>query len=626
MRTSTILGISISLATGIVLGWGITNVKSDLSHTLPQDELKSMTHVSLHPIKMHPSLDALSKEALSKIDVSNEMADDELASLLLADSMLAKQNTEDYVNLRKAWEGKERELARWTLLDAQERIIEGNPNEAAFLLQGYKFKGRDEAERLTRLAALYVVKDPKKAWSYLNEAVNIDPENSDLRTFRASLAESLGRNETAESEYITALQKDPTSPERHEQLAEFYIRTKQYGQALKILQGSMQAPSNDGIWLKTLFWSRVAMPLAKTWGHAPVPDGPLKDFIVYLKALPEGIFWDEAAFNQIPNRERFLDTLQETFWLKILGELKNQSDAESLDRIKQNPFSLVSWAPKLEKALVAILNFRKAMQDRPKGMSLYARASDIDSPAALVTHLVSLSELPSEELPSKIPLDLYDYLLSENAFTIPFLAEGWTEAAIYLHPQDSSSSSIPGWVTAAFAAALQQNRGAAKALAFASTQSPSPELSLAVAEIALAADDKQTAFKALKEVYTTNSEQGQKAALMLGEFLMEHHNLKDAKRALEAQPTLLDNPAAKEILARIAVQENDIGKATKLYSELQTHSSEAKSFLACQAYAEKNWKRARELTEALLEEYPENQVLIDNLKKIIAEESRSQRK
>ena len=202
------------------------------------------------------------------------------------------------------------------------------------------------------------------------------------------------------------------------------------------------------------------------------------------------------------------------------------------------------------------------------------------------------------------------------------MAAGWNEAAIQLHAVKDFPSTFPSWLAVSFAEALNQNRDAEVALGFASAQKPSSALSLLIAELALANKDKQKAFEVLKGIYTTNDTSGRKAALMLGQFLMEHDNPQDAKKALLAQPALADDAAAKELLARIAVQEGDIEKAAELYSTLETQSSEAKSFLARKAYADKDWTRARKLTEALLLEFPDNPTLQDNLKKIALEEKK----
>lgn len=683
MRTSTVLGISISLATGIIVGWTVSNVTPEQKYPPIKDSQYNTAIAYVQPTPTvvaavpaektaqpkPPQLeraqtlltDGHANEALTilsdvspSIDLSTEngqewlhliidaysatdnkeqllliysrfpkaFSTNEQAALTVADFLTAQQNTADYNTLRSTWTGRESELARWTFLDAQEKVIEGKPAQAIKILENIKFKGKNETDRLVRLAALYVADDPKKAWNYLSQATKQDPENPDIRTFRASLGEMLNHSQTAHTDYIAAVQTDPENPFRREQLADFFLRTKQYTQALRILQDTMLEPSLDTIWLKTLFWSRVAYPVKKTWKGADIPDGPAIDFVAYLNAIPEDIFWNELAFKDVPDNQRFLDTFQETFWLQLITDLKKGDEAQAQQRLLHNSFASVSWSPELEKALKTTLNFRQAMQASSGTLSLFPRASDIENPQELTTLLASLSETAPEQLSSSIPLDLHDFLLSKEAFIIPFLAAGWTEAAIQLHAIKEFPTTFPGWIAASFTEALEQNRDLNTALEFAASQKSSSALSLLVAELALANDDKQTAFNALKGIYTSNDAHGRKAALMLGQFLMEHNNPQDAKKAILAQPALTDDAAAKELLARISVQEGDIDKAASLYLDIEQQSSEAKSFLARKAYGEKDWPRARKLTEALLVEFPENTTLSDNLKKILIEEKK----
>lgn len=62
---------------------------------------------------------------------------------------------------------------------------------------------------------------------------------------------------------------------------------------------------------------------------------------------------------------------------------------------------------------------------------------------------------------------------------------------------------------------------------------------------------------------------------------------------------------------------------TSLIAQLtMKESSEARAFQARQAFADKDWKRAKELTMALIKQYPDNAVLKDNLHNILREEQK----
>lgn len=674
MRITTIFGTSITLAAGILIGWTFNNLTPlpHLTHThttqlyshiaeqhpslltasLPEINLDIQQVQRLlataRPIEalailsgLSPTVDLSSADgkewlhllvdAYAATDNQNQLVllynqfpetveSNEHASLAIADSLIETQNTLKYNILRSQWHGKEKEKTRWIFLDAQAKILEGNNNEAAQLLEANHFRGKDETDRLVRLAALYIIEDPKRSWKYLDEATKNDPKNPDLRTFKASLGESLN-HDIANADYIVAIQYDPENPYRREQLADFYLRSRQYLQALEILQDTMSAPSLDSIWLKTVFWNNIVLPHKATWNVQDLPPGGLKDLVNYLLALPSGIVWDEHAFAMLPDHELYLNTRQETFWLQLLSALKSGQEEIALKLLDDNIFHYVSWAPDLEKGLKTLLHFRILQEANPnKGLSsIIANNGDAENPQQLLQLLSSLSEVPAEQLSSAIPYHLQELLLGKEAFTMPFVAVGWTEAAIRLHALEKLPDTIPGWVAVAITNAIKQNRGSKAALAFAMNQKATSALSLLVAEIALDADEKHTAFNALKSIYTKNDAHGQKAALMLGQFLVEHKNLPDAKKALLTHASLSNDTSAKEILARIALQEGDLNKAYLLYFEIENTSSEAKSFLAKKAFADKDWSRARKLTEALLKEYPKNPTLTDNLQRIIAE-------
>lgn len=517
---------------------------------------------------------------------------------------------------------EEKEQSRWVFLDAQSKLIDGKEKEAIAILQAHPLKGKDETDRLLRLAALYVAEDPKNAWNYLSEAAKNDPKNPDIHTFKASLEESLNQDQIANTNYINAIHYDPENPYRREQLADFYLRTGKYQQALEILEDTMSAPSLDSIWLKTLFWNLVTIPAKESWNKEDIPQGPLKNFVSYILTLPNGIYWNEQAFIKLPNYQIFLNTRQETFWLQLLSSLKNDQEEAALRLLNENIFQYVSWSTDLEKSLKTLLSYRILQKTNPSPAlsSVFPRDGDVENPQQLLQLLSRLSEIPSEQLPAAIPLHLQDFLLSKEAFSIPFLAIGWTEAGIQLHALEKIPDSFPSWIAEAITKAINQNRNSKAALAFALFQKPSSSLSLLIAKIALQTDEKQIAFNSLKQIYTKNDESGRLAALILGQFLVAHDNLTDAKKALLSQPSLAKDIAARELLARIALQEGDLKKAYLLYLELEKESAEAKSFLARKAFMDKEWTRARELTESLLKELPENPQLTDNLQKIIAEE------
>lgn len=566
MRITTIFGISIALATGILIGWSVNTVSNQLNTPIPASQPQFNFPTPTYPAETNP------RPAI----ISNEKENSRIKDVYIAETI-----TKDQL-----------------------------------------FTKKDETDRLVRLAALNVLEDPQRARSYLYEALHIDPNNPDLHTFKASLEETLHQDQTANHDYIAAVQYDPENPYRREQLADFYLRTKQYPLAIEILQDTMTAPSLDNIWLKGVFWGHLTFPLRDSWHQQDIPEGRLKDFVSYLFALPHGIYWDQHAFEALPAHQYYSNTLQETFWLHLISSLKNNEEGKALVQLEHNIFQYTSWAPELEKALRTLIHYRLLNRVNPTLSSISPTDDSIENPQQLLGMLANLSDTELDQLPAAIPYQMQSLLLSKEAFATLFLAEGWNEAAIQLHFLEKYPDNFPSWIAAAMTKAINQNRDGKKALSFALAQNSSSSLSLLAAEIALEAGEKQIAFNALKQIYTSKDENGEKAALILAEFLLAHENIIDAKKALLAQPSLSNNVKAREILARVALQEGNIKKANQMYLGLEQQSSEAKSYLARKAFNEREWSRARELTEDLLKDHPENTTLAENLKRIIAEEKK----
>lgn len=630
MRIPTIFWISIALAAVILIGksaitfnHAATDPSERSQAPSPNISLENRQTFAYNEFRHKPASQNAAQEGL----YSTDLPENEQTALASAQKLLEAKNSEEYKKMRQQWQGNEKEMARWIFFDAEAKILEGKTHEAAEILESSRFKGQEENDRLLRLAGLYIVENPQRALAYLSEAVQNEPENPDLHLFKASLNEALNQNRLAAIAYVSSIKFDANNPHRREMLADFYLRTKQYPQALAILQDTMDSPSLDSIWLKAAFWTRVAFPFKIQGKEQEIPGGRLKNLAAHILSLPEGIYWNEQAFSQIPGNQNFLSQQQETFWLQLLSSLKTGKEKKALTFLLENPFQYDSWAPDLEKGLITLLNFRLYQNEGGnRSLSfLLPQDGNVETPAQLLQLLAGLSETPPEQLASAIPYQLHDLLLNQEAFVVPFLAMGWNEAALQLHTMKQIPEHYPQWVALSLAKAISQNRDSKTALIFAQEQPPSSPLSLTLAELALEAGEERLAFETLKEIYTKNDESGKRAALILGQFLAEHHNPADAKKALAAQPSLAEEPAAKEILARIAIQQGDLNSAHALYLQIEKESSEAKSFLAQKAFADKDWTKARILTESLLKNHPGNPGLEENLMKIKAEEQSARR-
>ena len=107
-----------------------------------------------------------------------------------------------------------------------------------------------------------------------------------------------------------------------------------------------------------------------------------------------------------------------------------------------------------------------------------------------------------------------------------------------------------------------------------------------------------------------------KAKFLIAPIFLTQNNCRAVKESILNQPALANNISARELLARAFYQEGNAETACRLYTSLQEHSPEAKSFLAQKAFAEKDWIRAYRLTSELIEIYPDSETLKENLKSI----------
>ncbi len=128
----------------------------------------------------------------------------------------------------------------------------------------------------------------------------------------------------------------------------------------------------------------------------------------------------------------------------------------------------------------------------------------------------------------------------------------------------------------------------------------------------------------MKGLLADKSDISYRATWLMSLIYIDKGQLKEAKDTISNNPQLFKDVLGKETLARIALIEGNNDRAYEIYSSIEKDSSEAKSYLAKKAFSEKDWKKARELTESLIQEYPNNLMIRANLEKIIEAEAKAQ--
>lgn len=527
-----------------------------------------------------------------------------------------------YEDIREMWRGREVDTDGWWLLDVDYMIANGDLHEARKQLEGRTLPGEQDADRLVRLAVLVSKTDYQQAWNLLHEALIKDPDNPEVRSRRAELAELAENFSLAQAEYMAAQQLRPKSPMLRDQLAEFYRRNEQYGLALKVWVEGLERPTADEIWLKSLFWSRVAAPIDGGWDKVELPPGRFQGFVKYLIDLPPFKFWDDDAFANISAGGEIVSLRQEGMWLRLIELLRTSKEREALELIYLSDYGRESWAAELELQLKRILSFRllgKLKPDAIKGINVERLSEKVYEPF-LAQHILrhqyfrALNEAGSSGI---VDDNLADVLRGDSAFAAAFLAAGWLETALHLQRETVVDVGSPDWIAFGLAQALRKNRGPNAALAFATMQETSVPLNLLIGELLIEVGSPEEGAERLAAIKDDDTDFGFRAAWLLVNQHIKDQEYANAKKVIGEHEALSKHILGRESMARIAMLEGDNDLADKLYAAIMNESTEAKSYLARRAFAEQNWKKAQRLTEELLMEYPNHPVLRENLKRIM---------
>jgi hypothetical protein len=559
------------------------------------------------------------------------LKDHEKASTLVGEILLAQKKEDQFKALRDEWKGKETLKSRWFALDADDIIVNGKTDEAIEFLKSQSFRGAEDTGRLLRLALLNINEHPKVTWDYLTEALQKDPKNSDLHIYRARILEASNKPNLAYAEYLAAIDTAPEKPFLKDQLLDFLVRKRDFNDALNLLKESLKSPASiDYFWVKALFWNKAIFPISIPTIDVKHPKATIKPLIDYLSDLKPDQFWDPQGFDADLSLQTYLKTEQATYWLRLLEDLKEDNLSEVGNLLQYNPFVTASWNPDLETALKRVLNYRQTgllslSTDLPPDDATKGKQNEKSDDSKL-SFFDQLTRLGREQKANpglkNVPEDIHTLLMSKEVFTAVLLQAGWKEAGLILHRLSVIPSNFPKWVAFDVAEAIKSIQGAERALAFATLQPSEPGLNLLIAELQMESGNPETGLKDLKALSQLDSDVGYRASWLLSLFYIDKKQYDLAIKAIDDQPRLLNDTVGQETLGRIAVLQNNNELADRIYSSIEDKSAEAKSYLARKAFLDKNWNRARKLTELLLKEFPNNTTLQENLKKIIQEQEK----
>lgn len=559
--------------------------------------------IALGAVYWLPHAEILSRLASTQEKTLPSKQEEETA-LLAGDDLVKKRDLEGYLILRQEWEGQESIPEAWVLLDADALLSLGESAQAIALLESHCFPGKKDGARLLRLALMHLTLNPQKAWEYFTLAIEKDPENGELRTYRAKLLESAGYPERAESEFSRALKVEKHNPWIREQLVEFYLRQEDYPKALEAAALSLEPPLTEAAWVQGFFCAKALKPLALSVHELDFQEESVPELVAALSHLREGEFWlkgresDGKVYSQ-----------QAAYWLKVMELLKQGQEFEATILLTTAPYEGSSWNPQLERALLRTLTYRARGTLHIDGLEAFP-------PKVLRKLPPHFQEIESLALESAQPSEtLHTLLTGPAAFSSLFLSAGWLNAAVALK-SDEPYVSFPLWYLQGLAQALYNTGRQKAAVSFLEPWSSVPELALMQAEYLLQGGDEGAAISLLEGLYSKDGITGYRAALLLGGIALDHSDYRAVSEIAAAQPSLRESAAGIELLARAAYFSRDYAEADRLYSAIEDESEEARSYLAKRAFEKKDWSRARALTEQLLKRHPDDIVLQSNLKRI----------
>jgi thioredoxin-like negative regulator of GroEL len=532
------------------------------------------------------------------------------SSLWLSRSLLSHRKTNEFAQVRQQWKGHETETGAWLALDADALIAAGKRIEAEKFLRSKEYKGDTEATRLTRLALVIGNRNLPEAWSLINKASQINPKDSDIRSFRAQILEAVGQTESARVDYVAALVSSPENPLLRDQLAEFYQRLGNYDLALQTWREALAKPTFDYMWVKAAFWGKVIQP--KTVDSSAISEGELQPLAQWILGLKAEEFWNSTSFGDLTRGRRYLAEREELFWLQVIDLLQHQKESDALQLVTYNKFRARSWQPDLETALARILTYR---QKRSLQISDAHYIPSVPSTNAHQLYLRLDEAARAEKAPgkTKIPADLDILLKGPNAFAAAFMAAGWREAAIQLYVAKEPASSRPDWFNYGYAQCLRSNRGAKAALEFLNAQTPASVLTLLAGEIEIEAKHAAEGVRRLASIAGENTSAGTRASYLLALASLDQGKPDEAERWVQQQSNLLHSVLGREITARIASARGNSNEVERIYRGIATNSIEARVYLAKKAFAAKNYPEAKRYTLELMTLMPDALTLRENL-------------
>ena len=539
------------------------------------------------------------------------------ASLMLARSFLHGGAPHKSVELRQYWDKRTSRPHLWFALDVDTLLLSGESDKARNLLTGRKFSGPNDSGRLSRLALVSANRSLTNAWELLADAYEANPKDTDVRSFRGQVFETLGSNRLARVEYVAAHVATPDNFLLRDQLGDFYRRQFSFANALTTWLPALTNDVPAYLRLKSAFWSRVTQPVTLPDLTRTNSADSLQPLVNYVAQLAPGRFWDSDAFSLLADNAIFVRDRREVFWLRLIEDLRNQDFDQAFDHLNANRFRQGSWDITLLASIHRILNHRRTGQLNPPELD-YQVPTTVTNRHSFLADIDHHAHAERDNGKSNLPAELRQALAMDEAPALAFLAAGWINAGLAILGDKNWPPETPVWIPYSVTQARRLIHGPTNALDYARKQPASRELSLLIGELLLATGDPDRGMEQLQSIAHSPTELGYRAAWLLSVTALDRGHLEIAESALETQPKLKNSTTGREILAKVHFLRGDTNATERIYRQIISTSIEARIYLASLAFDRKDWSTASNLTAQLQFLMPDEMQFRANMRAITA--------
>jgi hypothetical protein len=389
----------------------------------------------------------------------------ESAALWAAKAALENDRQETLTNVAALWKRPDASGA-WACLKADTLSRQDRQHQAQELLESESLTDIHEGGRLARLATIKTETAPTEASDHMQQALNTAPEDPDVHLHAGQMLMHSGKRAEAAKHVEYAVSLAPHDPFVRDRAGDFFQRRGDHIRALQVWGEGLGPPSTGFLWLKTLFWCKIAHPVPIDFANKARPDGPLRPLIDLLLNLSPHRFWDELAFAPIVERVPELANRQEVYWLRLLETIREKKDVQALSLLKLSTFGRHAWHPLLERSLLQIMTFQEYnfLDSRP------IAGSEIPKDG-IHSFFYAIDQWAQGGTPSAA---FHRLLQSEDAPAAACLAAGWFEAGLRLQKGAHFRNQYPAWYDSELEAAHQRNGSKALAAQFAQRRSVDP--------------------------------------------------------------------------------------------------------------------------------------------------------